>query len=116
MVRFALFTGITKYMENGLNDPIDESIIKKERMNDPSLNQLYESLTSRITDHDGLWTREYESIYLENIELDNGTYLQNTPILVIKEYHQQVPLSWHFINKTKLGNEFEPTNIFYSIL
>ena len=116
LVRFALFTETTKYVENGLNDPIDESDIKKERMNDPSLNQLYEGLTSRISDHDGLWTREHDSVYLENIELDNGLYLKETPVLVLKEYHQQVPLSWHFINKLKLGNEFEPMNHLYSIL
>ena len=98
IVRFALFTGLTKYIENHQNDPIDESEIKKQRLQDTNLNQNLENLTMRISDHDGKWAENYDSAYIKNIELDNGATLNRT-MLVIKDYEQQIPLSYHFINR-----------------
>ena len=116
IVRFALFTGITKYIENFPNDSYDESLIKMERLDDETLNQKYEKLTLRISDHDGLWRNNYDSVYLGNIELDDGSFLEDTPIIVLKEYNQQVPLTYHYIDKNKLGLIYEEQNKHYSIL
>jgi hypothetical protein len=116
IVRFALFTGITKYIENMPNYPIDQSEIKKQRLNDPTLNKNYEIQTLRISDHDGIWTKTCDSAYLANIELDDGSFLQETPIFVLKEYNQQVPLSYHFINKNTLGNKYDSNNNSYRIV
>jgi hypothetical protein len=107
IIRFALFMGNVKYIENILNDPIDESEIKNERLKDSTLDQNIERLTMRISDHDGLWAKKYESAYLGYTELDNGEYLKNTPIIVIKEYEQQMPLSYHYINKNARNKEME---------
>lgn len=96
-VRFALFIGKTKYIENIPNSSIDDSDIKKERLNDKSLDKNYEIQTSRISDHDGNWTNNYDSAYLGNIELDDGSFIKDGPMIVLKEYNQQVPLSCHFI-------------------
>ena len=101
IVRFALFIGNVKYIENKVDDPIDESDIKKERLEDTTLNQQLERLTMRITDHNGNWSKTYDSAYLGHTELDNGEYLKNTPVIVVKEYEQQIPLSYHFIKKTE---------------
>jgi len=110
LVRFALFTGLTKYIENHFNDKMDESFIKQERLNNLNLDQNLEILTSRISDYDGLWAKEkYNSVYLGNIELDNGVYL-NKSLIVLKEYEQQCPLSYHYINK-KLYSENNVINI-----
>lgn len=116
IIRFALFTGNTKYIENMPNCPNDESDIKKERLNDPSLNRNYEIQTLRISDHDGLWTNTYNSAYLGNIELDDGSFLEETPMIVLKDYNQQIPLSYHFIDKSTLGNKYEPNNNGYRIV
>lgn len=116
IVRFALFTGNTKCIENMPNDPIDESDIKNERLNDSSLNNRNEALTLRISDHDGLWTSSYDSIYLAKIELDDGSLIEEAPLIVVKEHNQQIPLSYHFINKSKLGSKFVPKNNDYSIV
>ena len=97
VVRFALFMGHTKYVENRPNDPTDNSEIKTQRLNDNKLDQNIEYLTIRISDHDGKWASKYDSIYLGNVELDNGTYFKNTPIIVVKKYEQQIPLSYHYI-------------------
>lgn len=116
IVRFALFTGKTKYIENSPNDPIDESEIKKQRLNDTNLNGNYEMLTLRISDHDGVWSNTYDSVYLGNIELDDGNFLENTSMFVIKNYIQQLPLSYHYIDKNKLGEKFNKDNYSYGIV
>jgi hypothetical protein len=108
LVRFALFMGKTKYVENSLHDPNDESDIKKNRLNDSTINQKYEILTLRISDHDGIWTKTYDSLYLGNIELDDGSFIQEYPIIVTKDYNQQLCLSAHYINKNNLGDKFNP--------
>lgn len=116
IVRFALFIGKTKHIENFPNDSYDESFIKIERLDDETLNQKYEKLTLRISDHDGLWTNNYDSVYLGKIELDDGSFLEDIPTIVLKEYNQQVPLSYHYIDKNKLGEMYENNNNRYSIL
>jgi hypothetical protein len=106
LVRFAIFTGNVKYIENYPNDPVDESEIKKQRLQDPNLDQNIERLTMRISDHDGRWAYNYDSVYLGNVELDDGSYL-NKQIVVIKEYEQEIPLSYHYINKNTLKGKKE---------
>lgn len=116
IVRFALFGGKTKYIENMPNDPNDESEIKKQRLQDNTLNKNYEILTLRISDHDGLWAKKFDSAYLSDIELDDGSIVDDTPMLVIKEYNQQIPLSFHYIDKTKLRDKFDPKDYSYRIV
>ena len=93
VVRFALFVGKTKIIENMPNDPPDDSLTKQMRLKDSTLDQAKEKLLMRVTDYDGKWAKEYDSIYLGNIELDDGTYMNHAPLLVLKDYHQQCPLS-----------------------
>ena len=103
VVRFAVFVGNTKFIENNPNDPNDESDIKAERLHDETIDQNMERLTMRITDHDGNWDQEYDSAYLGSfLELDNGIILEK-PVLVVKEYKQQIPLSYHYIVKRSLS-------------
>ena len=116
IVRFALFVGETKYIENAPNDPNDNSEIKKQRLEDKNLDKQREILTLRISDHDGNWSKMYNSAYLGNLELDDGSFLEEVPLLVLRDYEQQVPLSCHFINKSSLGNKYEENNYRYSIL
>jgi hypothetical protein len=103
IVRFALFLGKIKVIENLINDEIDNSDTKKERLLDPNLDSTIEELTIRISDHNGKWTENYDSVYLGQIKLDNDEHLKNTPIIVIKEYYQQVPLSCHYINNNNIN-------------
>ena len=107
LIRFALFMGRTKYIENSLNSLNDNSIIKKHKMSDTNLNQNQEIMTLRISDHDSIWREKYDSLYLGNIELDDGKFIQEIPFIVTKDYIQQVPLSYHFIDKIKLGDKFK---------
>ena len=101
IVRFVLFTGLTKVILNNITDSIDNSCIKREIISKP--NNLYENLTLRITDYDGKWAKNYNSVYVGDIELDNGEKMKNTPIYVVKQYEQQIPLSYHFIDSKKVS-------------
>jgi hypothetical protein len=101
-VRFAVFTGKTKYIENNSNDPTDESEIKQKLL---SIQPNTEHLTIRITDYDGKWANNYDSVYLGHVELDDGTCFIHNNVLVLKNYNQQVPLSYHFIDKKTLEKD-----------
>jgi hypothetical protein len=104
IVRFALFTGKVKYIENNVNDPNDKSETKQKKLEDDDSNDKnIERLTMRITDHDGNWAYNYDSIYLGNIELDDGSIYKNS-MTVVKEYEQQIPLSYHYVNKISSNN------------
>ena len=107
LVRFAIFLGKMKKIENFQRDANDMSDIKQERLKDELLNQTIEILTMRISDHDGIWSEKYESAYIGHTELDNGEYLENTPVIVVKNYNQQIPLSYHYINKSTLTKKYD---------
>jgi len=107
IIRSALFLGSIKVPMNFPEDDIDDSIIKKELLaeeennknNNSNSNSNYNYLTMRISDHDGKWTKIYDSVYLGRTELDDGTFLKNTPIWVVKDYNQQFSLSYKIIGR-----------------
>jgi hypothetical protein len=113
IVRIALFLGNTKYIENNPNDEYDKSEIKKQRLIESNIDQTLERLTMRITDYDGLWAEKYDSVYLGKLELDNGDFLKNTPVIVAKNYNQQVPLSSHCINTKCLQEKYDEKQKYY---
>jgi hypothetical protein len=99
IVRFAVFLEKTKVVQNLPYDEIDESSIKQERLMDQTHDLNYERLTMRISDHDGKWGNAYDSIIIPNIRLDNGALMKDTPIICIKTYEQQWPLSYCFVRR-----------------
>jgi len=121
IVRFALFTGRTKYIENDPNNSNDESLISKQKLildydeNKDNVKNLREYLKLKISDYDGNWTKQFDSIFLGNLELEDGSFLDEYIQYVLKDYHQQIPLSAHYINKKTLGNKYDE-NAFYNIL
>jgi hypothetical protein len=109
IIRCAIFTGNMLVRMNYPDDPIDKSDTKKQLLEETNVDRLYECLTQRLSDHDGSWINSYDSVYLGKIELDNGTILRNAPLYVLKNYYQQIPLSYHYINKKTLGEKFDET-------
>ena len=98
IVRFAIFVGLNLNVTNSINEKSDTSETKKQRLQDDNLDQNIERLTMRITDHDGNWADEnYDSVYLGCVELDNGKNFDKE-IIAVKDYCQQIPLSYHYIN------------------
>jgi hypothetical protein len=105
LMRIALFLEKTKIVENLQTDEVDNSNVKRERLNDMSLDHHYEKQTLRISDHNGNWTNNYESIILSDLRLDDGSITKDTPIICIKTYEQQTMLSFHFIRRAKYVKE-----------
>lgn len=97
LVRFALFMGTTKYIENGIQDEEDTSHLREVWAKSlPTLNEQRQfSLLTRITDFDGVWTTHYDSVLLGKTMLDDGEYYRQepTPLYVVKSTSQQVPLN-----------------------
>lgn len=97
VIRFAVFLGKMIVKLNYPEDSIDESDFKREKIR----GSLYEQLTLRITDYDGLWSETYDSCFIGKIELDNGDKIMDAPIFAVKNYEQQYPLNYFLAN-----NEF----------
>jgi len=91
-------------IENCPNDPADESETKQQRLSDDRVDTKLEQLTMRISDHDGRWAENYDSVYLGPVELDDGTYF-HCNLLAVKNYNQQIPLSYHYVDKNMLGGD-----------
>ena len=103
--------GATKVSLNYPGDGIDESLYKSQKLKENE-NQR-EMQTMRITDYDGNWCDEHDSIYIGKLELDDGRVLAEGPHWVVKEYDQQTPLSFHYIDKRTLGEVWDENDNYY---
>ena len=86
--RFAMFLGETKVLLNKPEDNIDESLLKKHQLEYADTRQ-YAKMTMRITDHDSIWKMTHSSIYVGNIELDDGTIYEEGPLWCLRDHAQQ---------------------------
>lgn len=111
IVRFAIFLGSAKVSLNYPSDEIDNSLYKNQKLKDNE--NPTEIQTMRITDYDGKWAEEHDSIYIGNLELDDGRVLTEGPYWVVKDYGQQTPLSFHYIDKTMLGKVWNESDNYY---
>jgi len=105
IIRYAIFLGNCLIKENMPNDKIDESELKMLRLKN-SDNYNYEKMLLRISDHDANWKTEYDSVFVGNIELDDGQILMDSPIYAIKEIENQVSLSYHIIDQKFLKDKY----------
>ena len=92
IVRFALFMGAMLVKLNYPMDSIDVSDIKKCRVEDDGFERKYECLTMRISDHAGKWAENYDSVFVGRVELDDGSFLRDSPFIVVKKHEQSVIL------------------------
>lgn len=97
IVRFAFFAGVMLVKQNLPFDSVDESAIKCDIMKNTSSECR---LTNRVSDHSGTWACNYDSVYLGQVELDDGTILRDAPFIVAKDRARHIPLSYHqFANR-----------------
>ena len=89
IVRFAIFTGKHTMLLGRKDDP--EDILNNEQQ--PNMELIKKTLKFR--DVLGKWTKEFDSIS-QGINVVDGYNLQMQ--LVIKEYRQQIPLSYFYVN------------------
>ena len=100
VLRFAVFLGKTKVVLNRPSDNIDESKMKQHLLSNDETSSMAR-LTMRITDYDGAWTNQYDSVYVGKIDLDDGCKYMNSPLWVVKDYSQQTFLTSHPIDRQK---------------
>jgi hypothetical protein len=116
IIRCALFLNKMKIPINNREDHIDESRITRElllKYKETSKEYNYFKLLMRVSDRDGLWREQYDSVYIGKIELDNGSFFEDYPLWVVKDYDQQVILSSHIIDKKTLGDEWSTEGEYY---
>ena len=118
IIRFALFLGNMKVLLNDPNDDADDSLITRNMLlnTDPS-SEDYKGVRSllRISDRDGKWTADYDSVYVGKIDLDDGSVYEDYPLWVVKDYEQQVVLSNHIIDKKTLGRSWGRNEKYFTL-
>ena len=116
IIRYALFLGNNLLKLNYPNDMNDESELKYHKLQtENNTTCTYEKMTLRISDYDGIWKENYDSVFLGKIELDNGEELKNTPMYVCKDYYSHVPLSYHYVNTLAIHDILNENEMYYEI-
>lgn len=107
IVRFAVFLGRMKVFLNHPLDPDDKSEIYYDKLEKEPHNIEYQNLVLKLHDHTGKWTRRYNSCYVGSALLDNGRYFMSNPEYVVKDFEQQTPLTYHYLDKTTLKRNWD---------
>lgn len=92
IIRFALFMGKTKVL---LDEPYDK---------------ISDYITGKKT-----WKNTYQSVFMASTEFD-GENINIPPEYILKNFEQQVPLSYHEIDKTTLKTNWDPHYKGYGIV
>jgi hypothetical protein len=88
IIKFALFLGKTKFIQEK-EDKVDNN-----------------------------WTKNYDSLYVNKIydELKLDTEKEKYPMWILKDYNQQVSLSYNYIDRRTLGNIWDGNNENYYVM
>jgi len=115
IIRFALFLGKMKAFLNHPTDRDDLTTEMKERMKTNPASEAYQMRIVKMHDHGGLWTKDYDSVYVGRAKLSNGKPFMANPEFVVKTYEQQIVLSTHMLDKNTLqpnwNNSYEHYHI-----
>ena len=96
LVRIAIFLDILCVKMNYVNDRIDESTLTQHLLEtlDKTTEQYNDiKIMQRISDREGVWTINSNSVYIGPIKLDDGRIFKKGPLWIVKDYEQQIPLS-----------------------
>ena len=94
IIRVAVFVGKQLVKLNNPEDDIDCSLIKQAKLKENDLMKIKkEMLTMRVTDYDGMWRNHYDSVYIGNIVLDDGTIYENNCVCVVHDKSRCILLS-----------------------
>ena len=114
ILRFALFLGNMKAFLNHPSDTDDESARYAEQMKDVR-KRSWETKILKMHDHSGAWAEHYDSVYVGRAKLDGGALFMSNPEYVVRQFDQQIILSYHFLDRTTLKANWEPTCTEYQI-
>lgn len=97
IVRFAIFTGKVLVLLNRDWDPKDKSQLASHR----------DEKEKKLLRVDGSWTKSYDSTCVSEITYSNGSKNQNGAKYCVKNFYQQLPLSYHFLDKNSVPEMFD---------
>ena len=106
IIRSVIFLGVNKVPVNYPNDDSDSSYHSSILSSIDNEN----AQINRITDHNGIWTEKYDSVYVGNLILDNGKLITGTPLWVVKDYNQQVSISYHYLSSKIINDDLYDIN------
>jgi hypothetical protein len=109
IIRSVIFLGVSKVPMNYPEDEADDSQYSSNIIADNNEN----AQINRITDHDGIWSYNYDSVYIGKLLLDNGKFIKDTPLWVVKNYDQQTSLSYHYLSSKLLNDEWSEDKQYY---
>lgn len=103
IVKFALFAGKTKMLMGRENDVKDDSSISIDLA---EKNDFVKAML-KLRDSSAKWTKEYNSIRIGShvIKLPGKPDIHTNPLIALKEYEQQVPLEYYFVDTSQNVNE-----------
>ena len=94
LVRFALFMGKTKVFLNRASDLNDPSTITQ---NELEVRNQYVLDTAKLRDVNARWIADNDSTFVGTFLLgENKRVMQ--PQMTVKNYNQQIPLSYHYVD------------------
>ena len=97
VIRFIVYPGKTKAV---LNRPWD----KKNSQND---NADLSEERKKVYDTKGGWVKDYDSVLVGPISVDNKI-LHNGTSLTVKSYYQYKSLSYHYLDKKTVPDQYTP--------
>ena len=97
IIRFIVYPGKTKVI---MNRPWDE----KNKQTDKS--EMSEE-KKKVYDTKGNWVNDYDSVLLGPVNVDNKT-LHNGVSLTVKSFYQYKSLSYHYLDKKTVPQQYSP--------
>lgn len=117
IIRFALFLGRMKVITNHLDNKPDNSRTTQELLKEDitCATEKHRRIVTylKISDRDGSWKNEYDSIFLsDEILLDDESARFHGTTYVVKEYEQQIPLTCHFLDTETMNKSWKKEEIY----
>lgn len=115
IIRFAVFPLKTYFFVYHPKISKDDSsdVVKEIEKVTPE----YVQKTVQYRDHNGNWSSEYDSAYIgPMINKDTNEVLSEHPYFATKNSNQQIPFSYHMLDLTNFGEQYDNSRKDYQIL
>ena len=113
IVKFAIFSGKTKMLLGRKNDLPDDSNISKEMA---EKSEFVKGML-KMRDNNSKWTTLYNSIRIgtHHIDTKRGQIITE-PMIAIKEYEQQVPLEYYFVDTSHIKDDKDDKDVSKAVI
>ncbi|NDB80313.1 hypothetical protein EB155_10660, partial [archaeon] len=99
IARYAFFGDKIRYFLNRESDPEDDSKISQELANE----DLFYKETLKVRDVSAKWADNHDMAYIGSFLLDNTGPRRYNINFAIRDFEQQVPLTYHYVDTTEIA-------------